>query len=225
PTPLPQPTPGPYGRRSRGRWQPTFRCAPRGGRPGRGCLKVVQTSIYQRSASRQWGARMDDVERLIEAFRARSRWSVLSKLDALLDLEQLDDPRIVPFLLHVLADQHEPTEVRIHVLKRLRNGRLQPADRQSVAEAVLMVLSDRSSPDLRLQAVLALAEFTSINGVPATLGSLALDSGETIDVRYSAFTSLQRAGPTVECVAVLRQLLVDGMLGRSARTLLSLWRF
>jgi hypothetical protein len=45
---------------------------------------------------------MDDVERLIEAFRARSTWSVLSKLDALLDLEQLDDPRIVPFLLHVL---------------------------------------------------------------------------------------------------------------------------
>src|SRR5438445_1246803 len=171
------------------------------------------------------GARMDGVERLIEAFRARSRWSVLSKLDALLDLEQLDDPRIVPFLLHVLADQHEPTEVRIHVLKRLRNGRLQPEERQSVAEAVLMVLSDRSNLDLRLQAVLALAEFTNIDGVTATLGSLALDSGETIDVRYSAFTSLQRAGPTVECVAVLRQLLVDGMLGRSARTLLSLWRF
>ena len=168
---------------------------------------------------------MDDVERLIEAFRARSTGSVLSKLDALLDLEQLDDPRIVPFLLHVLADQHEPTEVRIHVLKRLRNGRLQPEARQSVAEAVLMVLSDRSSPDLRLQAVLALAEFTTIDGVPAALGSLALDPGETIDVRYSAFTSLQRAGPTVECVAVLRQLLADGMLGRSARTLLSLWRF
>ena len=138
---------------------------------------------------------MDDVERLIEAFRARSTRSVLSKLDALLDLEQLDDPRIVPFLLHVLADQREPTEVRIHVLKRLRNGRLQPGDRQSVAEAVLMVLSDRSSPDLRLQAVLALAEFTNIDGVPATLGGLALDPGETIDVRYSAFTSLQRAGP------------------------------
>jgi hypothetical protein len=167
---------------------------------------------------------MDDVERLIEAFRARSTRSVLSKLDALLDLEQLDDPRIVPFLLHVLADQREPTEVRIHVLKRLRNGRLQPEERQSVAEAVLRVLSDRSSPDLRLQAVLALAEFATIDGVPARLGSLALDPGETIDVRYSAFTSLQRAGPTPECVTLLRQLTTDAMLGRSARTLLSLWR-
>ena len=170
------------------------------------------------------GARMDDVERLIEAFRARSTRSVLSKLDALLDLEQLDDPRIVPFLLHVLADQREPTEVRIHVLKRLRNGRLQPGDRQSIAEAVITVLSDRSSPDLRLQAVLALAEFTNIDGVQATLGGLALDPGETIDMRYSAFTSLQRAGPTTTCVAVLRQLSADGILGRSARSLLSLWR-
>ena len=87
-----------------------------------------------------------------------------------------------------------------------------------------MVLSDRSSPDLRLQAVLALAEFTNIDGVQATLGGLALDPGETIDVRYSAFTSLQRAGPTAECVAILRQLSADGMLGRSARSLLSLWR-
>ena len=42
-------------------------------------------------------------------------------------------------------------------------------------------------------------------------------AGETI-------SSAQRAGPTAECVAVLRQLSADGMLGRSARSLLSLWR-
>src|SRR5258708_37254758 len=139
---------------------------------------------------------MDDVERLIEAFRARSTWSGLSKLDALLDLEQLDDPRIVPFLLHVLADQREPSEVRIHVLKRLRNGRLQPEDRQSVAEAVLMVLSDRSSPDLRLQAVLAPSEVTKIHGGVGPPRGLAPDPGETIDVRYSPVTSPPRTGTT-----------------------------
>ena len=87
-----------------------------------------------------------------------------------------------------------------------------------------MVLSDRSSPDLRLQAVLDLAEFTTIDGVQATFGGLAPDPGETIDVRYSAFTSLQRAGPTATCVAILRQLSADGILDRSARSLLSLWR-
>jgi hypothetical protein len=62
--------------------------------------------------------------------------------------------------------------------------------------------------------VLALAEFTEIDGVPATLSGLALDPCETIDVRYFAFTSLQRAGPTTESVALLRKLSADEVLGR-----------
>jgi hypothetical protein len=167
---------------------------------------------------------MDDVERLIEAFKTRATWSVMSKLDALMDLERIDDPRIVPFLVEVLVDAGESTEVRINVLRQLRNGRLQPLQRKSVAEAVLQVVSDRSSPDLRLQAVLALAEFTDINGVTATLGGLTLDPGETINVRYSAFTSLQRAGATTECVALLRQLSADELLGPSARSVLLSWQ-
>src|ERR1700730_192067 len=167
---------------------------------------------------------MDYVERVIEAFKTRPTWSVMSKLDALMDLEQIDDPRIVTFLVEVLVDQGEPTEVRINVLKQLRNGRLQPWQRQSVAEAVLQVVSDRSSADLRLPAVLALAEFTDIDRVPATLGGLTLDPGETINVRYSAFTSLQRAGATMECVALLRQLSADELLGRAARSVLLSWQ-
>jgi hypothetical protein len=167
---------------------------------------------------------MDYVERVIEAFKTRPTWSVMSKLDALMDLEQIDDPRIVTFLVEVLVDHGEPTEVRINVLKQLRNGRLQPRQRQSVAEAVLQVVSDRSSADLRLQAVLALAEFTDIDRVPATLGGLTLDPGETINVRYSAFTSLQRAGATMECVSLLRQLSADELLGRAARSVLLSWQ-
>ncbi len=166
---------------------------------------------------------MDEAERLIETFKARAASSVPSKLDALMDVERLSDARIVPFLLHVLADQSEPTEVRIHLLKRLRDRRCIPGCRQPVAEAILQILSDHSSPDLRLQTALALAEFTDIDGVPATLGGLALDPDETIEVRYSAFTSLQRAGPTTECVALLRELSADEALGPSARSVLSSW--
>jgi len=57
-----------------------------------------------------------------------------------------------------------------------------------------------------------------------TLGGLALDPDELIDLRYSAFTSLQRAGPTAECVALVQQLSADETLGGCARSLLSLWR-
>ena len=75
-----------------------------------------------------------------------------------------------------------------------------------------------------MQASLALGEFTDIEGVPTWLGGLALDPDEPIDLRYSAFTSLQRAGASPECVALVRKLTTDGVLGRSARRLLSLWR-
>jgi hypothetical protein len=167
---------------------------------------------------------MDEAGRLMYTFRAQAWSSVASKLDALMDLEQLDDPGIVPFLLQVLADQREPTEVRIHVLKRLRNGRLKPAYRAPVAEAILRVLSDHFSSDLRMQAALALAGFTDIDGVPAALGRLAFNPDESIDLRYSAFTSLQRAGPTTECVAQLRLLSADEALGGCARSVLSSWR-
>src|SRR5229473_3331105 len=167
---------------------------------------------------------MHEVEQLMKAYESQAASSVVSKLGVLIDLDGLRDPRIVPFLLRVLADRREPTEVRIYVLKRLRNGRLSSANRPLVATAILQVISDRSSPDLRLQASLALGEFADIAGVPTRLGRLALDSDEPIDLRYSAFTSLQRAGSTPECVTLLRQLTTDEMLGRSARSLLSLWR-
>ncbi len=88
---------------------------------------------------------MDEVARCIEAFQARATASVRAKLDALLDLERLRDPRIVGFLLEVLADRREPGPVRIRVLKRLRNGHLTPGDRRAVAGTILLVLSDRSS--------------------------------------------------------------------------------
>jgi HEAT repeat protein len=167
---------------------------------------------------------MDEAERLIEAFKARAASPVASKLDALIDLERLGDARIVPFLLHVLADEREPTEVRIHVLRRLRDGHFISGCRPSVAEAVRQLTSDHSSPGLRLKAALALAEFADIACVVNTLGGLALDPGELLDMRYSAFTSLQGAGPTAECVALVRQLSTDETFGGCARSLLSLWR-
>ena len=80
-----------------------------------------------------------------------------------------------------------------------------------------------SSIDLRLQAALALGEFTDTPGVPTALGSLAMQPQELLDLRYSAFTSLERAGPTSECVNLLRQLSNDEMLGRSAQSALARW--
>jgi len=120
-------------------------------------------------------------------------------------------------------DSGKAAGVRIHVVKRLRNQRLAPHKRETVAVAMIQVLRVDSSPDLRLQLALALAEFTDIDGVVHMLGSIALNVRERIDLRYSAFTSFERAGPTDECVQILRQLSADETLGHSARSLLSMW--
>ena len=167
---------------------------------------------------------MDDLDRLIQAFSARGAVnSPAAKLDVLMDLERLRDGRVVSFLLQVLGDPREPSEVRMHVLKRLRNGPLTADERCTVAGALGELMVRGSSIDLRLQAALALGEFTDISGVPTALGSLALESQELVDLRYSAFTSLERAGPTPECLRLLRQLSHDEILGRSARSALARW--
>jgi hypothetical protein len=166
---------------------------------------------------------MDDVERLMRTFSTRGAYARASKLDALMDLERLRDRRVVPFLLHVLADPDEPSEVRSHVLKSLRNGPLAADDRATVAGALRRLLANGFDLDLQLQAALALGEFIDISGVLTTLGWLALEPHQLIDLRYSAFTSLERAGPKPECVNLLRQLSEDEVLGRSARSALARW--
>jgi len=149
--------------------------------------------------------------------------SAAAKLDVLMDLERLRDGRVVTFLMQVLTDPGEPSEVRMRVLKHLRDGPLTADERSTVAGGLVEVLSNGSSVDLRLQAALALGEFIDITGVLTALGSLALEPQELLDLRYSAFTSLERAGPTPECVNLVRQLSHDEMLGRSARSTLGRW--
>ena len=168
---------------------------------------------------------MDELERLAHVYRTRGSASVQSKLDVLMDLERVRDPRVVPFLLQVLMDPRECEEVRIHVVKQLRTstGVLVPTDRPAVAKALGALLADISAEELRLQAALALGDFTHIDGVLSRLCALALARDASIDLRYAAFTSIERAGPTPECVAVLRRIARDETLGDAARSVLSAW--
>jgi hypothetical protein len=169
---------------------------------------------------------MDDFERLRSAYRLRALSSAPSRLSVLRDLDLIRDARVLPFLLTVLADTTEPEEVRIHVLKQLRNGdkRAVPENRPLVATAITAVMTGQSSSELRIQAALALGEFLQLDGVLAMLGNIVLASAESLDLRYAAFISMQRAEATPESVALLRQLSTDQDLGRSARSVLSGWR-
>jgi hypothetical protein len=142
-----------------------------------------------------------------------------------MDLERIRDARLVPILLRVLGDLNEPESLRIHVLKELRSQHrlLSRADRPSMAKAIGDVLSGTANTELRVQAALTLGEFTDIDGVLSRLSTTSLAQNESIDVRYAAFTSLERGGPTPECIALLRHISTDETLGLCARSVLSAW--
>jgi hypothetical protein len=56
---------------------------------------------------------MDEQARLIEAYQSQASASVPFKLDLLMGLERIRDDRVVPFLLKIVQDRHEPDAVRI----------------------------------------------------------------------------------------------------------------
>src|SRR5205823_10009086 len=103
------------------------------------------------------------------------------------------------------------------------NGRLAPEERLLVAPVLGRLLQREQKLELRLQAALALGEFADVGGIVTGLGTLALASDELIDLRYSAFISVQRAGPTPECVALLQCLSRDETFGRAAMNVLATW--
>jgi hypothetical protein len=167
---------------------------------------------------------VDEVARLIELFEARANGPAVARLEVLVDIRPHRDPRIVPFLLEVLLDGDDSTEVRLDVVKQLRKHPRAPDECVPVARAIAKVLAEAGDARLRLQAALALACFADVDGISAELGGVALDPSEPPDLRFAAFTSLEHAGATPECVSLLRSLTSDETLGRAASALLATWR-
>jgi hypothetical protein len=154
---------------------------------------------------------MDEAERLMHLLSTTEPVSATEKVSFLADLDRLRDPRVVPFVLRLVLDESQPNALRLHALRMLRNGRLTADERGDAADTCCKLLFGASEPDLRLQAAVVLGEFTDIPNVLSALGSVVL-ADEPLDLRYAAFTSAQRSGPTSESLALLHRLSSDETL-------------
>src|SRR5262249_1818216 len=157
----------------------------------------------------------------MQLFALRAAEPALARLDILLDLRRERDQAVVPFLLRVLQDGDEAAEVRIAVVKQLRTRPLAGNDRPALAHALARVLVDTGDAGLRLQAATALACFADVDGIPRVLAAVASDASQSLDLRFVALTSLERAGRTAESVRLVRELTSDEILGATAAALLA----
>ena len=79
---------------------------------------------------------MDDVERLVEAFEALGSLDQSArKLDLLMDLGGLLDPRAASLLAAVAIDSAQPADVRIDALRRLRERTRTTGERTRIVDA------------------------------------------------------------------------------------------
>jgi hypothetical protein len=167
---------------------------------------------------------MDEVDTLLHAFGSRgTRNQSLWKLDILLDLGRLHDPRVVRFLAAVVVDTGEPLDVRLDALSRVREMAESPSDRVVAGGAALAALAPGSESQIRLRAAIVLGDFVDAAGVLSALGAVAAAEHEPTELRYNAYTSLQRAGPVAACVDILRRLRADEAFGPSASALMASW--
>ncbi len=169
--------------------------------------------------------KVDSVGQLIHAFQAvEPRSDAAHKLDLLLDLDRVDNPRVLSFLLGVLRDDLEPERVRIEVVSRLRDAPLPDREHRRVGRAIgRLTLVESSQMELRLQAALVLGKFVDVEGVVDALGVVLMDESAPPELRYNAFTSLYLSGPTVDTVELLNKLTADETLGPCAGHLLRAW--
>ena len=167
---------------------------------------------------------MDEVEQLMHAFYSFQGPSATAwKLDTVLGLSALHDSRVFAFLVRLLSDNRESPDVRLDVLTRLRALDLNPVERALVASTMVDVLGRDVDARLRLNAALALGDFIEAEHVVDRLGTVVLSERESFDLRYAAFSSLERAGPIAAVVAVFEQLTSDDLLGPSAVSMLQTW--
>lgn len=167
---------------------------------------------------------MDQVAALIAAFEGQgSPGHAAWKLDLLLDLGQYDDVRVLALYARVAADPVQPVAVRSDALRRLREAPGDLSSEADVVEVCAAVLRERAPLPLRLHAALALGDFARASAAQAALGAVAANATEPLELRYTAFTSLQRAGPQPAVIALLQALAADDVLGSSARAVLTSW--
>ncbi len=122
-------------------------------------------------------------------------------------LAELDDSRVLPFLLRVLADSTADPETRIAVLEDLKlRVFLDETSRAEAAATVIRVLQAEEDDDvLRSYATMSLRNFIESPHVLELLRALLLDPTEDEKLRFSALNAIEAHRERPDCRQVLEE--------------------
>jgi len=176
---------------------------------------------------------MDHVAKLIDAFShpsaADRQWPTYDgqnafKCEIVRQLEDYtDDPRVLTFFLAVLADHNEFDLARIDMLEMLEWKPWTEDERAAIWPIVLQSVLHDPDEVVRSYAAMALNTYQNVPQVVAAAESVVRNRTEERNVRSSAFSILERLGPTDRVVTLLRDLCSDEEFAPTALRLLREW--
>lgn len=167
----------------------------------------------------------DHVDELIARFRAAvvTGQESAAKIDILLELVRVDDPRVARFLIAVAGDSNEYDLARIQALKTLELREVEAGARDDVVRMISRILQDDEDDEVRSYAARALAGFVDVQGVLEIATGRVLDPDEDDDVRHNAFFAIERSKPTPQAIGAMERCREEAEFRKGASRVLARW--
>jgi len=144
------------------------------------------------------------------------------KLEILGQLEELGDEEVTEFYLEVLA-REDYDLARIEVLEILKFRAVPQQDRAGVGRAIINVMLTDADADTRTYATESLFAYMNTPGAFEALNIVLTDPNLGLNQRFAAFTPLERSGYSSQAAEILRRVISDPELSRSALRILIHW--
>ena len=155
---------------------------------------------------------MDRIEELIANYRnedtlALPRPDASRKPRIIEELGSDDDPRALKLIVQAASDEAEFDLARIAAFRVLELRRpTAPEERQEIAEVIARVVKNDSDNDVRNYAAIAAAYYTTVDDVAEQIIRILLDDGENSDLRWNAFTAVEKMGSTAKALDAMRAI-------------------
>lgn len=138
--------------------------------------------------------------------------------------EYASDVSVLAFMLQVASDRTELDLARIEALKVLEIRRpIAQREHERIAAVLKEILQSDKDDDVRSYAAIAAASYMAEKSLREEVTRVLGNKEEDRNLRWNAFTAIERMGRTAETVEIMRIIGEDPEFLDSARRILASW--